>query len=403
MTDLERRLTDESGAGRSRADDDAVARMRERVAESGLRRVHVLTWRDLEHPWAGGSELHINQVARWWTRAGLEVTIRTGAVEGGAPVLVRDGYRVVREGSRTSVLFHAPAAARRHDLGPHDALVEVWHGINFMTPLWARGPRVGIVHHVHGPQFHEVLPRGASDLAMALERRVYPRLYRRERLVAVSASTRASMLALGYDADRITVIENGVDDRFRRGGEKSATPSILAVARLMPQKRVPYLIDILAEVRRRVPTMRAVIVGDGPARPSVDATVARLGDPTWLTLEGRVSDERLLSLYQQAWVLASASSAEGWGLTLTEGAACGTPCVASRIPGHQDAVFEGRSGLLADDADEFADHLVHVLTDHDARSRLTSGALDRVRSLRWPQTAAQILDVVIDEYRATRA
>ena len=45
-----------------------------------------------------------------------------------------------------------------------------------------------------------------------------------------------------------------------------------------------------------------------------------------------------------AWVVASSSVREGWGMTLTEAAACGTPAVATRIAGHVDAVDDGVSG-----------------------------------------------------------
>src|SRR3546814_15393565 len=64
-------------------------------------------------------------------------------------------------------------------------------------------------------------------------------------------------------------------------------------------------------------------------------------------LRGRVPDEELVELYQRAWVVASASSSEGWGMSLTEAAACGTPAVATNIAGHLDAVEHERTGLPA--------------------------------------------------------
>jgi glycosyltransferase involved in cell wall biosynthesis len=382
---------------RTATSPDARSEMAAIAAEAGLQRIHILTWRDIDHPWAGGSEIHINEVARCWAQAGLEVTIRTGSVAGGRTRVDREGYRVVRSGGRLSVLLHAPTAGLRHRLGPRDALVEVWHGVNFMTPLWAPGPRVGVVHHVHGPQFREVLPRGPADVAMFLERRVYPSLYRRSRLVAVSESTRRELVALGFHADRISVVESGVGNLFAPGGSKSPTPLVLSVARFMPQKRVPLLVEILAELRRRNPTLEAVLVGDGPERPEVESRIRELGCADWLHLAGRVDGDHLLDLYRRAWVLASASSAEGWGLTITEAAACGTPSVVSRIPGHEDAVLEGVSGFLAADSGVFVDRLDAVINDDGLRARLTQGAFDRVQVLQWPQTASRLLRVLADE------
>ncbi len=61
----------------------------------------------------------------------------------------------------------------------------------------------------------------------------------------------------------------------------------------------------------------------------------------WISLPGRVDDATLLDLYRRAWVVASTSAHEGWGMTITEAAACGTPAVATRIAGHADAVVDG--------------------------------------------------------------
>src|SRR3546814_15682597 len=59
--------------------------------------------------------------------------------------------------------------------------------------------------------------------------------------------------------------------------------------------------------------------------------LAELGLDDAVELRGRVPDEELVELYQRAWVVASASSSEGWGMSLTEAAACGTPAVANHI------------------------------------------------------------------------
>ncbi|MEZ5216612.1 MAG: hypothetical protein R2715_08480 [Ilumatobacteraceae bacterium] len=59
---------------------DAADRLREAVAASGVRRVLVLGWRDLSDDEAGGSELHLHEIARRWADAGVELTVRTSSV-----------------------------------------------------------------------------------------------------------------------------------------------------------------------------------------------------------------------------------------------------------------------------------------------------------------------------------
>ncbi len=88
-------------------------------------------------------------------------------------------------------------------------------------------------------------------------------------------------------------------------------------------------------------------------REDLEAQVREARAESWIALPGRVDETEKIDLYRRAWVLASASAREGWGMTITEAAACGTPAVATRVPGHADAVVDGTTGLLADGPDEF--------------------------------------------------
>jgi glycosyltransferase involved in cell wall biosynthesis len=74
-------------------------------------------------------------------------------------------------------------------------------------------------------------------------------------------------------------------------------------------------------------------------------------------------------------------------MTVTEAGACGTPSVATRIGGHQDAVVDGQSGLLVDGTDDMVRALGAVLSDDVLRRRLGVGALDRAAKLTWDATA----------------
>jgi len=358
------------------------------AAEAGLRRIHVLAWRDLVDIEAGGSEVHAAKILSLWAEAGLEVTMRTSYAQGHPYEGTRDGYRVVRKHGRFMVFPTAVVAELAGSHGPRDGLVEIWNGVPFLSPLWATGPKIAFVHHVHRDMWDMVLEDKLAKAGKFFEHRLAPPLYRRTPIVTLSQSSRRELIDyLKLKPNQISVVPPGIDDRYSPGGSKNVNPLIVAVGRLMPSKRFDDLIRTAAVVRRSVPDLRLVIVGDGYERPTLDTLVDELDARSWVRLAGKVSDEELLSLYRSAWVVASASIAEGWGMTLTEAAACGTPAVATDIAGHRDSVAADRSGLLVADARQLSEALIAVLTHADLRSRLSQGALEHAATLTWSAAA----------------
>ena len=363
------------------------------AAQVGIRSVDFVTWRDLDAPDAGGSEIHATAIAGAWAAAGVDVTVRTARVPGLSRHAERDGYAVVRAGGRLSVFARTPLA----ELGSAaDALVEVWHGVNFLAPLWWRRPLIGIAHHVHAEQFGMVLPAPLGTVARTLERRVYPRIYRRTPLVTLAESGRRELIGLGYRPDLVTVATPGVDARFTPGSGRYATPFVVAVGRLMPQKRLDVVVDVLLRLKRSQPDLSAAIVGDGPERAAITRRVASASAAPWLHVLGRVDDDDLVALYRRAWVVVSASTVEGWGMTITEAAACATPAVASRIPGHVDAVRDGETGFLVADEREMEARLGAVLGDRALRDRLGRAAAAHAAGLTWESAAATTFSVLAE-------
>jgi glycosyltransferase involved in cell wall biosynthesis len=115
----------------------------------------------------------------------------------------------------------------------------------------------------------------------------------------------------------------------------------LCVARLLSYKHVDKVIEAFASR----PSLRLVVVGDGPAAEQLRAMA-----PSNVTLLGRVEDAELRWLYRSAQALVSASY-EDFGLTPIEAAAFGTPTIALRFGGYLDTIIEGRTGLFFDQPD----------------------------------------------------
>jgi len=370
------------------------------AAGAGIRRIHFVAWRDLDDPEAGGSELHAHEVASLWAAAGLDVTFRTSAVPDAPAALIRDGYRVLRRSGRYAVFPGAAWEGLRMGHPPGDAMVEIWNGMPFLSPLWYRGPRIVFLHHVHAEMWGMVLPPTLARLGDLTERRIAPPFYRSSRIVTLSESSRREIVEmLRLPPGRVTVAPPGVDSRYTPGGVRSPVPLVVAVGRLVPVKRFDALLRALARVKEDQPDLRAVIIGEGYERPALEALRAELGATDWVSLPGHVEDDELVSWYRRAWVVASSSQREGWGMTLTEAAACGTPAVATAIAGHTDAVLDGESGLLVDDVGDLPAALGRVLGDEVLRSRLAKGGLARARWFTWGVTARRALEALAAEVK----
>ena len=382
---------------------DSRVKLGDIAAAAGLSRIHLLAWRDLDDVEAGGSEVHAANVARLWAEAGIEVTMRTSYAQGHPPSDVRDGYQVIRKAGRYLVFPRAALSEATGRHGPRDGLVEIWNGMPFLSPLWAGQPRVVWLHHVHGDMWKMVLPPRLAAMGQLLEHRLAPALYRGTRIVTLSESSKRQLVSeLRFRSDRVSVVPPGIDPRFSPGGERSPVPLVVAVGRLVPVKHFDRLLRTMAAVREQRPDATLTIVGEGYERRNLDQVVRELDAESWVTFAGRITDDELVDLYRRAWVVASASSHEGWGMTLTEAAACGTPAVATRISGHLDAVAEGTGGLLAEDDRALRDHLVTVLSDDEVRERLSAGALAHAQAFTWEATAAGTLTALAQEARRRR-
>jgi glycosyltransferase involved in cell wall biosynthesis len=370
---------------------------------AGLRRVAILAWRDIDDAEAGGSEVHAHEVASRWAAAGIDVVLRTSAVAGRATVVERAGYRAVRRSGRYAVFLKGPMELTSGRLGPLDGLIEIWNGMPFLSPVWSRVPTVVWLHHVHAEMWTMALPSPLAESGNLLESRLAPPCYRRSRIVTLSESSRREIVELpGVRENRVSVVPPGVDRCFSPGGRRSDHPLVVAVGRLVPVKNFLRLIEILARVRARIPNLEAVIVGEGSERSALEARRKELGAESYVHLPGRVESEELVGLYRRAWVVASTSIREGWGMTISEAGACQTPAIATRIPGHLDAIDHGISGILVDEDGDFEQQLATLLGDPMLRRRLGLAAASLAAPLTWEVTAHGSLAALAAEARRQR-
>ncbi len=172
-------------------------------------------------------------------------------------------------------------------------------------------------------------------------------------LIAVSSALAKRLVELGADPAKVTVLRNGVDlVQFRPPADRDAArvalglsgPTLLSVWHLIPRKGHDRVIAALPHLPQ---VAQLLVAGEGPERTALTALAARLGVTARVRFLGAVAHAELAAIYGAADALVLASSREGWANVILESAACGTPVVASPIPGNDEVVSAPACGMLA--------------------------------------------------------
>jgi glycosyltransferase involved in cell wall biosynthesis len=126
------------------------------------------------------------------------------------------------------------------------------------------------------------------------------------------------------------------------------------VGRLKRYKGIDHAIRALALARRGRRDITLDIAGTGDARKELEQLADSLGLRDAVRFLGFVTEEDKLRLLRTVWANIFPSVKEGWGITIMEAAACGTPSIASDSPGLRDSVRHEETGVLVPHGDAAA-------------------------------------------------
>jgi glycosyltransferase involved in cell wall biosynthesis len=360
-------------------------------------RILALNWRCLQHPQAGGSEINLFEQARVWVREGHSVTVfcaDPGRQYAPSANEIVDGIQVIRRGGRLSVYFFAALFLLWHGR-EYDRVLDIANGVPFFAPLFCAKPVTLLVHHVHGRQWFEEFPYPVAALGWAIEQHIVPLVYRGRPVIAVSPTTREGLIDLGITESQIHIVYNGVSHPSATPATAQLRPhSIAYVGRIKQYKRLDRVVRAVAALRHIFPDIHFDIAGDGDARATIEALIAKLGLADYVTVYGPVDDRQKATILSSAAVFATASMHEGWGISVIEANAYGCPAVAFDVPGLRVAIRNGTTGLLASDDADFEPALAAILRDQTLRERLSRAARRWASSFDWALSARATLELL---------
>jgi glycosyltransferase involved in cell wall biosynthesis len=355
-------------------------------------RILAVNWRDIKNPEAGGAEIHLHEILKRLAHKGHEIILISSKYNGCKDQEIIDGIKIIRIGNKYLFNFiffwHYITKFRNKDF---DVIIDDVSKIPLCIPFYLRKkPVMAIVHHIHGKTLFRELPLFMALYIYLTERLLIPIFYNKSVIVTVSESTKNELIELGISSKNIRVIYNGVDDKFIPG-DKSDAPIILYFGRVKKYKRLDHLIRAFKLVKGRIPKAQLIVAGKGDNYKELITLSKELGISDSINFVGEVSEEEKVKLLQKAWVFVTTSEKEGWGITVVEANACGTPVVSYDVHGLRDSVKHGYNGLLVEDGnvEALTETILGLLENNSLRDELSKNAIEWAKQFSWDRSAEE--------------
>lgn len=362
-------------------------------------KILIFNWRDLRHSWAGGAEISIFEQASRWLKMGHTITVfcSNDTIKKLETYETSKGIHIIRKGNRFTVYFWAFWYYLTRLRGKVDIVVDCENGIPFFTPLYCWIPKVSFVHHIHKKQFFYELPPILSHIGYIIENFLFPLLYQRVPIIAVSKTTKKDLVRIGFPEKNITIVYNGIRSSKNRkfnAVKKFSTPTILYLGRIKAYKRIDLLLAIFPHIVKRIPNARLIIAGWGTEASGIADLVMKSPFRRKIDLVGPVNENEKRHLLSKSWVFVNPSIGEGWGIGVIEANAYGTPAVAFKVSGLEESIQHGKTGFLARSEKDIIEKIYKILSDKELRINLAKNAREWARRFDWNMSAKKSINIL---------
>jgi len=352
------------------------------------KRILIFNWWDIKNPKAGGAEVHLDEIFSRLAKDGFEITLLCSKFKHSKSFENINGIKVIRKGSISTINIISFVWYLIHQK-EFDLVIDYTNKIPYLTCLYARRKSIAIAHHVFGEIWQKEW--GAAGNFFAYFERLFYRLYKNSPIVAVSQSTKEELIDLGLPARNIKVIYNGISAPTKTG-IKSRKPLIVFLGRLKKYKRIDLILEAMPTLIKIYPKIQLIIMGRGSDAKRLKKIVAERKIQSHVKFLGFVSEPLKLAILRKAWLNIQLSIKEGWGFSVLEAAACGTPTLAANVSGLKETIINGKTGWLFEknNLDEFSSKLKNVLLNEKILKKAGALALKHSRKFNWDKTAQLI-------------
>lgn len=363
-------------------------------------KILALNWNDLQNPYGGGAEVHLEELLRRLVQYGHEVTLFCSGFDNCVPEETIEGVKIIRRGNRYNFNLIAPSHLKKLvKKEKFDILVEDINKIPFYTPWYLDIKTLVVIPHLFATTvFHEINFILGSYIYLAEKPLVS--VYKGKHYNVISESTAEDIRLRGVPKEDISIIHCGINRELYAHDEsvkKYEYPSVLYLGRIKKYKSVQHLISAFKIVKEKLPDAKLTIVGDGDYVDELKKLVLSLKLQDSILFTGYVSSDEKVERLRKSHVAVLPSLKEGWGLTNIEANSVGTTVVAANSPGLRDSVKDNETGFLYEygNVEELAEKLMVILTNDAKRIELEKEGLKWAEKFNWDSAAKKFEELVI--------
>lgn len=366
-------------------------------------KILIFSWRDIKHPICGGAEILTLELAKKWIEKGHQVSLVSARFPGAKSQETIEGLKIFRPGKfyRYSpfeylpYLYQTVKFYRKKLAGRYNLVIDQVHGLPFFTPFFVKEKVILFPLEVAGKIWFREIPFPYSFIGYLLEI-IYIKMFKNIPFLTISPSAAKELTLLGVK--NISAISPGLNFKpSKKIPQKNLIPLLISLGRITAMKRIEHTFQAFRLLHKEFPLIKLTIIGRGKEKylQELKNLCRQITIEDRVSFPGYVSEAEKRKLLSQAWLLVSSSLKEGWGLTVIEAAACGTPTVAYKIPGLVDSIKHGQTGLLCQKNNpvDLARNIRRVLLDPSLRKQLSQNALIYSRQFTWNKAANETLEI----------